>query len=64
MVISHWISRISFLAVGTLPLIVCGATPTAQTEAPAKIFAQKRVTETLAAHGELMGFELAATPPD
>jgi hypothetical protein len=63
MLISHWISRISFLAVGTLPLIVCSATRTAQTEAPAKIFAQKLVTETLAAHAELMGFELAATPP-
>jgi hypothetical protein len=63
MLISHWILRISFLAVGTLPLIVCSATRTAQTEVPAKIFAQKLVTETLAAHAELMGFELAATPP-
>jgi hypothetical protein len=43
MLISHWVSRISFLAVGTLPLIVCSATRPARTEAPAKIFAQKLV---------------------
>lgn len=63
MLTSRWILRISFLAVGTLPLMVCSLASTPQTEAPAKIFAQKLVTETLAAHPELMGFELAATPP-
>ncbi len=63
MLISLWISRSSFLAVGILAMIVCSATRTAQTEVPAKIFAQKIVTETLAAHAELAGFELAATPP-
>ena len=30
---------------------------------PSKIYAQKLVEETLAAHPELMGFEIAATPP-
>lgn len=40
-------------------------TTTAQTKGPSapKIYAQKLVEETLAAHPELMGLELAATPP-
>ncbi len=53
------------------PLLPCGfaflfcATLLAaqSSNTPPKIFAQKLVTETLAAHPELTGVEIAATPP-
>ena len=62
-------SKISFLVSPALPLflsvVLCAAAGNAQTPPPPaqKIYAQKLVDETLAAHPELMGFELAATPP-
>jgi hypothetical protein len=61
--LSRWGSKIGLLAFGVLLLIVCGLVGHAQTTAPAKIFAQKLIEETVAAHSELMGLELAATPP-
>ena len=47
-----------------LVVLFCAALLAAQTtQTPPKIYAQKLVTETLAAHPELIGVELAATPP-
>ena len=47
-----------------LPVLVSAARAGAQTNpAPPKIYAQKLVAETLSAHPELAGVELAATPP-
>jgi iron complex outermembrane receptor protein len=58
-------SKITFLAsAGLLSLLVPRATeaqPRPSSAAP--IYAQKLVEETLAAHPELAGLELAATPP-
>lgn len=51
------------MALGTLLLIIASVGSIAQTTASPKIFAQKLVEETLAAHSELVGLELAATPP-
>jgi hypothetical protein len=59
------ISKINLLALSVLLLILRTVLTNAQTTpTPApRIYAQKLVEETLAAHPELMGFELAATPP-
>jgi hypothetical protein len=59
------ISKINLLAVSVLLLILRTVLTNAQTTpTPApRIYAQKLVEETLAAHPELMGFELAAAPP-
>src|SRR5215475_8368413 len=47
-----------------LSFLFCATLLTAQTShTPPKIFAQKLVIETLAAHPELTGVEIAATPP-
>lgn len=58
-------SKINLLALSVLLLILHTVLTNAQTTpTPApRIYAQKLVEETLAAHPELMGFELAATPP-
>ncbi len=59
------ISKINLPILSTLMLILCtvaGNSQTTPTSAP-RIYAQKLVEETLAAHPELMGLELAATPP-
>lgn len=61
--LSRWGSKIDSLALGALLVIVAGVVGYAQTTASAKIFAQKIVEETFAAHPELADFELAATPP-
>jgi hypothetical protein len=45
-----------------LPCVIVGSAQTVPASA-SKIYAQKLVEETLAAHPELMGLELAATPP-
>lgn len=55
--------RSKLLTLGTLLLIAGSVGSVAQTAASPKIFAQKLVDETLAAHSELTGLELAATPP-
>lgn len=55
--------RTDLLAVGILFLIVGSVGSVAQTTSSPKIYAQKLVEETLAAHPELMGLEIAATPP-
>lgn len=60
--IPSWNSGTKLLALGTMLLTVSSAGSVAQTAAP-KIFAQKVIEETLAVHSELMGLELAATPP-
>jgi iron complex outermembrane receptor protein len=59
------ISKIHFLALSALLVFLCAAASNAQTSPTQaqRIYAQKLVEETLAAHPELMGFELAATPP-
>jgi len=45
-------------------VLACASLLSAQTsQAPPKIYAQKLVAETLAAHSELTGVEIAATPP-
>ena len=47
-----------------LPVLVAAAVAGAQTNpVPPNIYAQKLVAETLSAHPELTGVELAATPP-
>jgi hypothetical protein len=59
------ISRCSFQVSSALLLFLCAGAGSAQTapgQAP-KIYAQKLIVETLAAHSELSGLELAATPP-
>ena len=59
------ISKLNLLTLSAFLLIVgtvLGNAQTTTTSAP-KIYAQKLVEETLAAHPELMGLELAATPP-
>jgi hypothetical protein len=58
-------SKVNLLGLSALLLILCTVAGNSQTTpAPApRIYAQKLVEETLAAHTELMGFELAATPP-
>jgi len=59
------ISKInSFISIGPL-FLLCFIATDAQTKPSAapKIYAQKLVEETLAAHSELIGLELAATPP-
>jgi hypothetical protein len=59
------ISKIKLLALSVLLLILVTVLTNAQTtptHAP-RIYAQKLVEETLATHPELMGFEVAATPP-
>ena len=60
---SRLVAKTDFLVFGALLLIVCGVVGYAQTPASQKIFAQKLVEETLPAHPELAGLELAATPP-
>ena len=59
------LSKTSLLVLPALLLIHCAIVGNAQTTpaSASKIYAQKLVEETLAAHPELMGFELAATPP-
>lgn len=63
MSILRCILRIDLLAVGILFLIVGSIGSVAQTTSSPKIYAQKLVEETLVAHPELMGLEIAATPP-
>lgn len=60
---SRRVARTDFSVLGALLLIVSSVVGYAQTTASQKIFAQKVVEEILAAHPELMGLELAATPP-
>lgn len=63
--ISIRIWKFSLLTSCALLLVfgtIAGNAQTASAPAP-KIYAQKLVNETLAAHPELMGFELASTPP-
>ena len=59
------VSKPTYLALTSLLLILCAIGVRAQpTPASAsRIYAQKLVEETLAVHPELMGLELAATPP-
>ena len=56
------ISKMPFLILTTLLVFLCAAASTAQTlQLPtAKIYAQKLVNETLAAHPDIMGLEISA----
>jgi iron complex outermembrane receptor protein len=56
---NHLLVLLSFL------IILCAVVGKAQTTTASvpRIYAQKLVEETLAAHPELVGFELASTPP-
>jgi hypothetical protein len=58
------ISKINLLVLSVLLLILCTVAGDSQTTptSTSRIYAQKLVEETLAAHPELIGFELAATP--
>ena len=62
---SNRVSKISSLVSTVLLLSLCSVATDAQTKPSAapKIYAQKLIEETLAAHPELTGLELAATPP-
>src|SRR5215469_7292572 len=63
--ISIRIPKTSFLVLSVLGIslfAVASRSQTSATTAP-KIYAQKLVEETLSAHPELSGLELAATPP-
>ena len=59
------IPKASFLVLSVLELSLLGVVSRAQTSAKtaSQIYAQKLVEEILAAHAELTGLELAATPP-
>ena len=61
--ILRWNPGTKLLALGAALLIAGSLGSVAQTAASPKIFAQKLIEETLAAHSELTGLELAATPP-
>ena len=56
------ISRMHFLVFTTLVVFLCAAACSSQTsQLPTpKIYAQKLVNETLAAHPEIMGLEISA----
>ena len=56
------ISKMHFLVVTMLVVFLCAAASSAQTlQLPtAKIYAQKVVNETLAAHSDIMGLEISA----
>ena len=58
-------SIVRFLLLSAIAITICAAASSAQTSQfpPAKIYAQKLVNETLAAHPELHGLEIDATPP-
>ena len=60
--ISIRISKIQFLVLTMLPVFLWAAASSAQTlQLPtAKIYAQKVVNETLAAHSDIMGLEISA----
>ena len=59
------ISKVHFLVLSAVLVFLCATTSNAQTSPTPvpRIYAQKLVEETLATHPELMGLELAATPP-
>ena len=57
------ISRIHFLVLTTIVVFLCAAASSAQTASAPKIYAQKLVADTMAAHPELHGLEIDATPP-
>src|SRR5215831_15294631 len=59
------ISKGYFLVLFALLFCLCFAQSDAQTNPASaqRIYAQKLIEETLAAHPELLGLELAATPP-
>lgn len=60
----RWVLSFSLLLV--FSAVISGKLVQAQTNEPAspKIFAQKLVDDTLTAHPEITGLELAATPPN
>jgi hypothetical protein len=64
-VTSFRISKLSFWISFVLLVFAHAMATSARTKPSSahKIYAQKLVEDTLAAHPELMGFELAATPP-
>jgi hypothetical protein len=57
--------KINLLGLSAVPLILCTVAGNSQTTptSASRIYAQKLVEETLAVHPELMGLEVAATPP-
>ena len=59
------ILKINLLGLSAVLLILCTVAGNSQTTptSASRIYAQKLVEETLAVHPELMGLELAATPP-
>ncbi|HYY71973.1 MAG TPA: PDC sensor domain-containing protein [Candidatus Bathyarchaeia archaeon] len=60
------ISKINFPVLSVLLLFLCAVASNDAQTSPApvpRIYAQKLVEQTLAAHPELLGLELAATPP-
>jgi hypothetical protein len=65
LVTSIRISKIYLPVLVALLLFLCTVAGNSQTTATSasRIYAQKLVEDTLAAHSELIGFELAATPP-
>lgn len=63
LVTSIRISKIDVLASCVVVLGFCAILGNAQTTSATKVYAQKLVEETLAIHPELMGLEIAATPP-
>jgi len=59
-------SNVRFAASFAFLFFLCAVTLNAQTKpvsAASRIYAQKVLEETLAAHPELAGLELSATPP-
>ena len=65
LVTSIRVSKMYLPVLSPLLLILCAVAGNSQTTPTyaSRIYAQKLVEETLAAHPELLGFELAATPP-
>ena len=57
------ISRIHFLVLATIVVFLCAAASSAQTASAPKNYAQKLVADTMAAHPDLHGLEIDATPP-
>jgi iron complex outermembrane receptor protein len=62
---SSRILKINLLVLSAVLLILCTVAGNSQTTptSASRIYAQELVEETLAVHPELMGLELAATPP-
>jgi iron complex outermembrane receptor protein len=65
LVTSMRILKINLLVLSAVLLTLCTVAGNSQTTptSASRIYAQKLVEETLAVHPELMGLELAATPP-